>query len=197
MEHGQPPLPVAQRTRRTIPERWIMIDRRLGNHAAAIVAAMPARSAVIIRPYAMASAGRAALIRAIVRAAKARRHIIIWAGRHPPGFADGGHGGGGCRPIHRRRGWLTLPVHNGEEATRAARLRADAVLVSPIHATASHPGATPLGSAKAQQLAILSRRPAIALGGMNALRFNRLRGSGFAGWAAIDAWATSAARQRQ
>lgn len=198
MEHGQPPPCVARPSRRAIPERWIMIDRRLGDRADAIVAAMPPRSAVIIRPYAMEPKGRVGLIRAIVRKARARRHLIIWAGRRPPGFADGVHGGAAMVPMvtHHCR-WLTLPVHNAREARRATRLRADAVLISPVNATASHPGAVSLGRARAHQYAAMAKRAAIALGGMDARRFRPLRGHGFAGWAAIDAWAVSATRQRQ
>lgn len=197
MQHGQPPSRATTVRNRPVPERWIMIDRRLGDRAAAIVAAMPPRSGVIIRPYAMADAGRVQLIRAIVRAGKARRHVILWAGRQSPGFADGAHGGGPDRATGKPHRWLTLPVHNRQEARQAARLRATAILVSPVHTTASHPGGALLGPAKARQLAMMAGCPAIALGGMDASRFRRLRGAGFTGWAAIDAWSAKAAAPDQ
>lgn len=63
---------------------------------------------------------------------------------------------------------------------------ADAVFVSPVFATRSHPGAEVLGVQGAERIARGLRVPVIALGGMDAARFGEL--DGFYGWAAIDAW---------
>lgn len=73
---------------------------------------------------------------------------------------------------------------------------ADLVFVSPVFPTRSHPGAPSLGPAKAARIARAVGLPMIALGGMDARRFRRLRGR-FQGWAAIDAWAPAASRDRR
>jgi thiamine-phosphate pyrophosphorylase len=62
-------------------------------------------------------------------------------------------------------------------------VRADAVVLSPVFATRSHPGATPLGPLRFRLLARRAGLPVIALGGMDARRARRI---GATRWAAID-----------
>jgi thiamine-phosphate pyrophosphorylase len=62
------------------------------------------------------------------------------------------------------------------------------VFVSPVFPTRSHPDEAVLGEAGALALALMTRKPAIALGGMDAEAGERLMRLGWAGWAAIDAW---------
>lgn len=187
------PLPTQRRcsARSVLPHRWLMTDQRLGARMSAIVAAMPPRSGVIVRPYAMAAEGRAALIRSIRRTARAKRHLLLIADRRDAGF-DGVHAGG---PVRGRSGkvgsgLLSLPVHNRAEADHAKRLGADMCLISPVGPTRSHPGAQALG---ARGFALLSHRLGrlswiVALGGMTEGRFRQMRHHGAHGWAAIDAW---------
>jgi thiamine-phosphate pyrophosphorylase len=91
---------------------------------------------------------------------------------------------------HNRRGTglRTASAHTRREAIAAVRAGADAVFVSPVFATRSHPGARALGQIRfalmVQGLAI----PVIALGGMTPRRARRLQWLGASGWAAIDAW---------
>jgi len=96
-----------------------------------------------------------------------------------------------------------MAVHDGAEAQRARRLGAVIMLISPVFPTRSHPGAPVLGRAGFAKLAAVTRGSpaaaprAIALGGMDAQRYRRLRLHGAQGWAAIDAWAErSMARNR-
>jgi thiamine-phosphate pyrophosphorylase len=90
--------------------------------------------------------------------------------------------------LRARRGrglLLTAAVHGRRGLARARRLRADAVLVSPVFPTRSHPGARALGPLRWAALARRAGRPAIALGGIgpgNAGRLPRWA----AGLAAID-----------
>jgi len=79
-------------------------------------------------------------------------------------------------------------VHSLEEAEAAKRDGAALVFVSPIYPTSSHPGARALYRARALRIAEVAGVPAIALGGMNSLKFARLQREGFYGWAGIDAW---------
>src|SRR5690606_21471926 len=82
------------------------------------------------------------------------------------------------------RGLLTLAsAHDLAELAGAMRRGADAILLSPVFATRSHPGAPTLGPLRFRLLARHSRAPVIALGGMSAATARRLR---WPRWAAID-----------
>lgn len=175
-----------KKTPAPLPTSWLMVDARLGHAIPAIVSAMPPRSAVVVRPYAMARNGLATMIRTIRRVARARRHLLLIAGSVSEAGFDGRHGM--SKPPRPARGWRTIPVHNRRELLQAKRLRADALLISPIWPTRSHPGAATLSARGFARLAATAPKQAVALGGMDARLFRRLRIHGAAGWAAIDAW---------
>ena len=81
---------------------------------------------------------------------------------------------------------VSRSVHSRGEALAARG--ADLVFVSPVFASASHPGGAVLGMEAALALAQLAGAPAIALGGMDQERGEAAMAAGFHGWAAIDAW---------
>ncbi|WP_300973301.1 thiamine phosphate synthase [Sphingomonas sp. LHG3406-1] len=83
---------------------------------------------------------------------------------------------------------FSLSVHDAREARLARNSLAALVFVSPVHATRSHPGEPCLGEDRARALAELAGKPAIALGGMDAERGERLMRLDWAGWAGIDCW---------
>jgi thiamine-phosphate pyrophosphorylase len=84
----------------------------------------------------------------------------------------------------RRRGLLHLATaHDLHEVGLAARLGADAVLLSPVFLTATHPGGAVLGPVRFHLLARQSPLPVIALGGMTSARARALNSPR---WAAID-----------
>jgi thiamine-phosphate pyrophosphorylase len=85
---------------------------------------------------------------------------------------------------------MAARVHDQRELTRALSRRTPLILVSPIHATPSHPDWTPLPRMRAATLARLANRQAIALGGMNRRRYARIAALGFIGWAGISAFRT-------
>ena len=76
-----------------------------------------------------------------------------------------------------------ITAHCLREITLAQRAHADAILLSPVWPTRSHPGARGLGALRFRLLAARARVPVIALGGMTRLRARSL---GWARWAAID-----------
>jgi thiamine-phosphate pyrophosphorylase len=83
-----------------------------------------------------------------------------------------------------RRGLLHLATaHDLRELGLAARLGADAVLLSPVFPTATHPGGAVLGPVRFRLLAQQSAVPVIALGGMTA---SHARALDWPRWAAID-----------
>ncbi len=201
--------------RAMLPQRWLMADAHCGNALPAMLAAMPPRSGVILRPYAMARWGRTDNLRRLARIARARRHRIIVAGVQAARFGDGWHIGGplsarSARIIGQRlrshgkqaagtvrAQTVTMAVHNRRDATMARQLRADVALISPLLPTRSHPGASALGARRAAMLAnACAPVAAIALGGMDQGEWRRLRlmapasgHGGFIGWAGITAWA--------
>ena len=167
-----------------------MVDARLGDSVPAIVAAMPPRSAVVVRPYAMQAEKRVELIRSIRRVARAKRHLLLIAGGGSDAGFDGRHGDG-CRT----KGFLSLSVHDRRELAQANGLGADAVLISPVWQTRSHPDGAALGKRGFARLAGRSSAKVIALGGVTERQFAPLRIHGAAGWAAIDAWLPSNAQR--
>lgn len=176
-----------------------MTDARLGASLPAMIAAMPPRSGVIVRPYALAPVGQTAMITAIRRVARAKRHTLLIAAREPAGY-DGQHSGGPARSTMRPREGriLSMPVHDARELAQALRMRADLLLISPVWPTQSHIGAPSLGIAGFARLAQRARASTgatvIALGGLSQDRFAKLRGHGAHGWAAIDAWRNASPR---
>jgi thiamine-phosphate pyrophosphorylase len=95
------------------------------------------------------------------------------------------HGGRGWHLL-RRPGWLVTAAAHSPWAIRAAvHAGVDAVLLSPVFPTASHPGAAALGPLKFARLARQSPIPVYALGGVTTATAPRLAGSGGAGFAAI------------
>ncbi len=160
-----------------------MTDERLGDALPAIVAAMPRGSGIVFRHYATPVRERRGLFAQIRRIARARGHVLLVAGPWLRG-ADGVHG----RRVRGGARIATRPVHSRRELIAAERAGVDAVFVSPVFATRSHPGGHVLGRAGFGLLVRDSRVPVIALGGMNPARARGLAWFGIAGWAAIDAW---------
>lgn len=83
---------------------------------------------------------------------------------------------------------ITAAAHDRMALWRADLLGAQAVLLSPVFATSSHPGHQPLGFWRFLALSRLSSVPVIALGGVNADTVKRVHHSPIYGFAAIDAW---------
>lgn len=81
-------------------------------------------------------------------------------------------------------------VHNLRELTRARLRRAPLIFLSPLFPTSSHPHWIALPRMRAATLARLAKRQAIALGGMNPKRHERIAALGLAGWAGISAFRT-------
>lgn len=150
-----------------LPALWLMTDERMGAGLWTALERLPRGSGVVFRHFATPPAERSAILAQIDRIARRRRLIVIRSGV------------AGQTP-------LLHPAHSLREAVAARRAGADLVLVSPIYPTRTHPGARTLGPVRAAMIARAAGIPAIALGGMNAARFKRLRSLGFAGWAAID-----------
>lgn len=164
----------------------------------AAVAGLPLGSAVILRDY--DAPDRAARAVSLARLCRSHGLRLLVAGDARLAVAVGAHGlhlpeglvrGSDRRwGLWRKPGWLvTAAAHSPGAIARARRTGVDAVLLSPVFETASHPGAPALGSLLFAAWTRKARIPVYALGGMTAARTRRLTGSGAAGIAAIGGFA--------
>ncbi|NJM50275.1 MAG: thiamine phosphate synthase [Sphingomonadales bacterium] len=168
-----------------------MTDPRLDGRLLAAVRKLRFGSGVILRHYHLPQSARIALLRDLRRICRRRGHLLFWAGTERQALRFGADG------YHARTGTLgqsRLPrsaaAHNSREMLAARRVRAGLILLSPLYATASHPGARVLGPARFRQLAGQNCGAAlIALGGMNAARAQMQNRRIVHGWAAISALA--------
>ena len=165
-----------------------MTDERLGEGLWRALRRLPPGSGVVFRHYLLSPAERVRLFRAVRRRAMARGCVVVSAGGLLPG-ADGVHGPG------LGSGLRTAAAHDRREALAGVRAGAEVVFVSPVFATRSHPGTVALGAARAARVGHGLGVAVVALGGVDARRFRRLRGLGFDGWAGIDAWVTKKGRR--
>lgn len=168
--------------RHPLPRLWLMTDERMGDDGLwAALERLPRGAGVVFRHYGLPEAERRVLFARILKLAKRRRLVLLRAGKTKMRGESGAHCAHGP-------GLRTAPAHNRREAIAGLRGGAQALFVSPIFPTRSHPGARALGRVR---LGLLIRGidvPVIALGGMDARKAESLRPFGIHGWAAIDAW---------
>jgi thiamine-phosphate pyrophosphorylase len=182
----------------SLPPIWLVSDQRNDAVLERILVRLPRGSGLIFRHYHLAPAERRARFEALRRFARARGHMVVLAGtpREAARWRADGHycspaqagalGGRTARPAGTRlppargNGIELLTAHSLKEIGRTAK--ADAILLSPVFPTRSHPGAPVLGPIRFRLLSQKARAPVIALGGMTARRAAKLGTA----WAAID-----------
>ena len=81
--------------------------------------------------------------------------------------------------------WLCASCHDTDELARAVAVGADCALLSPVRATASHPGVAPLGWGRFQALTDPCPLPVYALGGLGPAELETAWHHGAQGIAAI------------
>ncbi|MBT2186375.1 thiamine phosphate synthase [Sphingobium nicotianae] len=177
--------------RRRVPTVWLMTDARIPDadllHAAR---RLPRGAAIVVRHYRRDVAGRRALFDGL-RAVVGRRCRLLLAGSPEQARAWGADGHHGPIPARRAGPWLhSASVHDHHELLAAFRAGADAILISPLFATRSHPGGRPLGPVRFAALARRSSVPVIALGGVCPRHAGLVRRLGATGFAAIDGLVT-------
>lgn len=173
------------RARQTLPRLWLLSDERNDAVLESALAKLPRGSGFIFRHYHLPPRERRARFEALARLARAYGHLIVLAG-HPAGArnwrADGVYAA--PRRLRRAADLLRLATaHSLREIGAARRVGADAVLLSPVFPTRSHPGAATLGPIRFRLLAAQAGVPVIALGGMTARTARRLE---WPHWGAID-----------
>lgn len=167
-----------------------MTDERMGEALWHALAALPRGAGVVFRHHATGLAERRRLFARVAAIARRRRLVLVRAGPVRLGRGEAGVHGGRA-PAGKLCLW---PAHSRREGVAGVRAGADLLFVSPIHPTRSHPGGRVLRPVRAALLAAGLPVRRIALGGMDAGRFRRMKGLGFDGWAAIDAWTSDGRR---
>jgi len=169
----------------SLPDLWLISDARNDGALETAMARLPKGSALVFRHYHLPPRERRTRYRQLARVARRFSHAVILSGpaRQARGWgADGVYGA--SEHLSRGPGILRIvTVHSLRELARAHRARADAVMVSPVFPTRSHPGGPSLGPVRFRILARAARVPVIALGGMTSHRAHTLPAGR---WAAID-----------
>ncbi len=176
-----------------LPALWLVSDTlRLPDPGDAILR-LPTGSGFIFRHYDQPR--REAMARALMRLCRKRRIVFVLAGDWRMALrvgADGVHFPE--RLAHQTRAlravkpdaMVTVAAHGLRSMQRAHHFGADAILLSPVFATQSHPGDAVLGPVRFARAAHRFSVPVIALGGLNSGNARRLKGSGAAGIAGIS-----------
>ena len=168
-----------------LPILWLVSDARNDAALERALARLPRGSGLIFRHYHLEPEARRKRFGKLARLARGRGHRIVLAAsaRQARAWgADGAYGSAGTLaggPAMLR----LVTAHSLAELGHVRRAHADAILLSPVFPTRSHPGAGTLGPARFRLIARHARLPVIALGGMT---LHRARTLGWKNWAAID-----------
>jgi thiamine-phosphate pyrophosphorylase len=167
---------------RALPKLWLFTDaRRLPDPRPAAARLPRGFAGVVLRHD--GEPGRATLGRDLARICRARRLTLVVAGDARLAAALGagvhlrsGRWPGQVRPAHTRHGHglITSSAHGPADLRRATLAGAGLVFLSPVFATASHPGASVLGPARWARMARSARLPVAALGGIEGASIRRL-----------------------
>lgn len=178
--------------RRTVPPFVLMTDEDRLADPTGIITHLPPGSAVIVRDRDPDQAAERAS--AFYPTAAAAGVLVLVSASVPPArpVADGYHiperalAAWRRSDLHRLRPALvTVSAHDAGAVRRAGVFGADAVLISPVFATPSHPNRQALGLQRFAALARLSPVPVIALGGIGSGQVRRVRAAGADGIAGI------------
>jgi len=178
----------ACRAGRALPTLWLFTDTvRLPDPCRAAACLPRGRAGVVLRHDDHPE--RAAVGRALARICRSRRLHLVVAGdvRLAAALRAGMHLRGGRWPgVLRlgptrtggrgRPGFVTSSAHGPADLRRAARNGAALVFLSPVFATASHPGEPTWGAVRWSRLVRSAPVPVGALGGITGRNIRRLGG---------------------
>jgi thiamine-phosphate pyrophosphorylase len=158
------------------PPLWLFTDSTRLPDPRAAVARLPRRLAGVVFRH-DDHPNRAALGRDLARICRARGLLLVVAGdvRLAAALGAGVHLRGGRWPtVLRCEGFVTSSAHNLADLRRAAAAGASLAFLSPVHATASHPGTRSLGPVRWSHLARQAPVKVAALGGVDGASARRL-----------------------
>ncbi|HEY5071668.1 MAG TPA: thiamine phosphate synthase [Caulobacteraceae bacterium] len=179
--------------RKPLPPLLFFTDPARTPNPVAVVRGMRRNSAVVFRAFGGANAVADGLeLRAAARARGMLFFVGADAGLAARLQADGLHlperlaGRAGHVRAMRRRFLVTAAAHGLAAVIRARRSGVDAVVVSPVFASASLSARASMGKLRFVALIGKAGLPVYALGGVNARTARALAGSGASGLAAVD-----------
>lgn len=175
-----------------VPRLILMTDDDRLADPASIIPSLPAGSAVIVRSR--SDSRREQCAHAISNLCRHHQITLLISYNAPPAklIGDGVH-----VPQEGRKNWrqtdfcrlqpclVTTSAHDLAAAQRGTAWGADAILLSPIFATQSHPGAKSLGVWRGAAISRHLNIPTIALGGMDDVTISRALNLKFFGCAGI------------
>lgn len=179
-----------------LPTIWLMTDAARVPDPRAAVAGLPRGAAVILRHY--DAPGRAVLAVDLAGLCRMRGLTLLVAGAWRLAAAVGAHGlhlpeylaqrgpepGARLWLKHKHR-ILTAAAHGPRALARARGIHADAVLLSPLFPTVSHPQNKALGVTRAAMMARGAKVSVIGLGGIAPKHSGALKRRGFSGIAGV------------
>jgi thiamine-phosphate pyrophosphorylase len=179
-----------------LPTCWLVTDAHRLPDPLPAIRQLERGDGVLFRHYELLPAKRLALAHQVAELCRRFGLVLVVAGDARLARAVGADGLHlpqeliGRAAAARRAGLrlVTAAAHDAGAVAQAARCGVGAVLVSPVFATASHPGAAPLGVLRFAALATDACRRGLAvyaLGGITPASFMRLADLPLAGYAAI------------
>lgn len=175
----------------SLPDLWVLSDERNDAELESILSSRTRRLAFVYRHYFLAPLERKKRFDRLARIARRHGHLVILSSDAPAALRWGADGyyASPARLRPKRAGLLAIATaHDMGELAAANRFGADAVMLSPVFPTRSHPGARMLGPLRFLAMARHAKMPVIALGGMNGARARRLN---CPRWAAIDGFSSN------
>ena len=170
----------------SLPDLWLLSDKRNAGSLDTALRSFTRPVGFVYRHYHLSPGERFAEFRRLARIARAEGHCVILADSALTAREWGADGiyGAPLALYPRRRDLIRIATaHDMREIAQANRVGADAVMLSPVFPTRSHPGASSLGPVRFRLMARHARMPVVALGGMNEGKARRLQ---WPRWAAID-----------
>ena len=174
----------------SLPNLWLLSDTRNAHLLDRSLCSFSVPIGFVYRHYHLPPEERFAEFERLSRIARREGHLVILADSALTAREWGADGiyGAPLSLYPRRADLLRIATaHDMREIAQANRIAADAVMLSPVFPTRSHPGATTLGAMRFLHMAKQARMPVIALGGMDSLYSRQLR---WKRWAAVDGMST-------
>ncbi len=177
-----------------LPDYWLLSDERNEHLLDCVLQSFTAPLAFVYRHYHLPPDERLNRFLELKRLCRKEGHLVILADSAMTArewSADGIYGAPLALYPRRHELLHIATAHNMREIAQANRIGADAIMLSPVFPTRSHPGTDTLGVNRFLMLARYAHAPVIALGGMNRQRSRRMR---WPRWAAIDGLSTGSPR---
>ncbi len=169
----------------SLPNLWLLSDARNDAMLESALATLPPGNAFVFRHYHLGPNERKARFDTLATICRRCDHLLVLSGTSQQAKdwgADGAYGP--ARKLGKVMGiGRFATVHDLLEMSRAERYGIDAMFLSPVFPTRSHPDGRCLGAENFLFIASNATKPVIALGGMNAERAAQLC---WDRWAAID-----------